>query len=200
MIPLYPYSFSVASDRDEVRQWRESYRENIRCQQFLDKRISELFDGWSLHGEVIDEACAEFGIDRVGWIFANTIAGNDFDGRYRQDNKIWAKTAYSIPDEDTNVNFELRSHPEIVNGLASQFRDYLLEQDYLPTGQRQRRKPREILQLRFYTKAWRCPSAELQVRFSWRCGRKSGRCLHAVQYTRASRNLPGTFTLGFGCD
>ena len=66
MIPLYPYSFSVASDRDEVRQWRESYRENIRCQQFLDKRISELFDGWSLHGEVIDEACAEFGIDRVG--------------------------------------------------------------------------------------------------------------------------------------
>ena len=57
MIPLYPYSFSVASDRDEVRQWRESYRENIRCQQFLDKRISELFDGWSLHGEVIDEGC-----------------------------------------------------------------------------------------------------------------------------------------------
>lgn len=55
MIPLYPYSFSVASDRDEVEQWRESYRENIRCQQFLDKRISELFDGWSLHGEVIDE-------------------------------------------------------------------------------------------------------------------------------------------------
>lgn len=134
MIPLYPYSFSVASDRDEVEQWRESYRENIRCQQFLDKRISELFDGWSLQGEVIDEACAEFGIDRVGWIFANTIAGNDFDGRYRQDNKIWAKTAYSIPDEDTNVNFELRSHPEIVNWLASQFRDYLLEQDYSEEG------------------------------------------------------------------
>ena len=107
MIPLYPYSFSVASDRDEVEQWRESYRENIRCQQFLDKRI---------------------------WVFANTIAGNDFDGRYRQDNKIWAKTAYSIPDEDTNVNFELRSHPEIVNGLASQFRDYLLEQDYSEEG------------------------------------------------------------------
>lgn len=134
MIPLYPYSFSVASDRDEVRQWRESYRENIRCQQFLDKRISELFDGWSLHGEVIDEACAEFGIDRVGWVFANTIAESDFDGRYRQDNKIWAKTAYSIPDEDTDVNFELRSHPEIVNGLASQFRDYLLEQDYSEEG------------------------------------------------------------------
>lgn len=134
MIPLYPYSFSVASDRDEVRQWRESYRENIRCQQFLDKRISELFDGWSLHGEVIDEACAEFGIDRVGWVFANTITGNSFDVRYRQDNKIWAKTAYSIPDEDTNVNFELRSHPEIVNGLASQFRDYLLEQDYSEEG------------------------------------------------------------------
>ena len=70
----------------------------------------------------------------------------------------------------------------------------------LSAGQRQGRKPRQILQLRFYTKAWRCPSAELQVRFSWRCGRKSGRCLHAVQYTRASRNLPGTFTFGFGCD
>lgn len=53
---------------------------------------------------------------------------------YQQDNKIWAKTAYSIPDEDTNVNFELRSHPEIVNGLASQFRDYLLEQDYSEEG------------------------------------------------------------------
>lgn len=41
---------------------------------------------------------------------------------------------YSIPDEDTNVNFELRSHPEIVNGLTSQFRDYLLEQDYSEEG------------------------------------------------------------------
>lgn len=152
MIPLYPYSFSVASDRDEVRQWRESYRENIRCQQFLDKRISELFDGWSLHGEVIDEACAEFGIDRVGWVFANTIAGNDFDGRYRQDNKIWAKTAYSIPDEDTNVNFELRSHPEIVNGLASQFRDYLLEQDYSEEGG----IAIAIRDKNLFTKQWQC--------------------------------------------
>ena len=103
MIPLYPYSFSVASDRDEVRRWRESYQENIRCQQFLDKRISELFDGWSLHGEVIDEACAEFGIDRVGWVFANTIAGNDFDGRYRQDNKISTSNCGVIPRSSTGL-------------------------------------------------------------------------------------------------
>lgn len=134
MTLLYPYSFETASDRGETKQWRDSYRENVRCQQFLDKRISELFDGWSLHGEVIDEACAEFGVDRVGWVLANTIAGNDFDGRYRIDNKVWAKTGYQIPDESTNVDFELRSHPEIVNGLTSQFRDYLLEQDHTQNG------------------------------------------------------------------
>ena len=57
MIPLYPYSFSVASDRDEVEQWRESYRENIRCQRFLENwetldaagKTAVLVSAWRSH-------------------------------------------------------------------------------------------------------------------------------------------------------
>lgn len=39
MKPLYKFSFSEAKRNNEVEEFRESLRENIRCRDFLDHEI-----------------------------------------------------------------------------------------------------------------------------------------------------------------
>ena len=41
MKPLYKFSFSEAKRNGETEECRESFRENIRCRDFLDKEITE---------------------------------------------------------------------------------------------------------------------------------------------------------------
>ena len=45
MKPLYKFSFSEAKRNNEVEEFRESLRENIRCRDFLDHEIGERSDG-----------------------------------------------------------------------------------------------------------------------------------------------------------
>ena len=42
---LYRYSAAEAKRNDEIEAWRNSQGENIRCKEFLDKQVSEKFDG-----------------------------------------------------------------------------------------------------------------------------------------------------------
>ena len=125
---LYRNSLSEARRCDELQLWRDSYKENIRCRDNLDKMVSEQYNGNILPDEIIKTACEEFGIDRVGWVLANTVNENDYDGRYRPDTKKWARTTFYIPNDIHNCEFELRTHPELVNGMVGQYRKYLSEE------------------------------------------------------------------------
>lgn len=109
-------------------EWRESHQENIRCRDAIDKMVSEQYSGNILPDKIIKAACQEFGIDRVGWVLANTVIENDYDGRYRPDTKQWAKNAFYMPNDKQNKEFELRSHPELINGMIGQYRTYLSEE------------------------------------------------------------------------
>ena len=125
---LYRNSLSEARRCDELQLWRDSYKENIRCRDNLDKMVSEQYNGNILPDEIIKTACKEFGIDRVGWVLANTVIENDYDGRYRPDTKQWARTSFYIPNDSHNCEFGLRTHPELVNGMVGQYRAYLKEE------------------------------------------------------------------------
>ena len=37
------------------------------------------------------ELCDEYGVDRVGWVLANTVQNHPWDGRFRHYNKTWAQ-------------------------------------------------------------------------------------------------------------
>ena len=115
--PLYRYPLRQAAANDEVKAWRESHRENIRCRDAMDISIRHHFDGLHL-AACAEELCDEFGADRVAWVLASTIQHADWDGRYRPNNREWA-AKYAIPTdpEDTTSDFCLTTHPEIVNGL-----------------------------------------------------------------------------------
>lgn len=122
MKPLYKFSFSEAKRNGEMEECRESFRENIRCRDFLDKEISEKFDGMYLPSECAENAVKEFGYDRTMWVIANTVLERDGDGRFHSKNRDWAKSL-NIPKENRNYEFELRSHSCMVDGLAGQVQE-----------------------------------------------------------------------------
>lgn len=124
-VHLYRYSLREAKEHDEVQDWKQSHAENIRCRDAIDRMVSERYRKSILPTDIIKDACAEFGIDRVGWVLATTVTENDYDGRYGEANKQWARTAFYLPNEDRNCEYELQSHPVLVDGLTGYYRNYL---------------------------------------------------------------------------
>lgn len=127
-VPLYRYSFREAKDHDEVQDWKQSHAENIRCRDAIDQMVRERYRNSILPTDIIKDACKEFGIDRVGWVLATTVSENSNDGRYRPDTRRWSMQAFYTPNDSRNHEFELQTHPELVNGMVGQYRKYLSEE------------------------------------------------------------------------
>ena len=123
-VPVYNYSLAEARELEEEEKWLESHKANVECKEGIEKAIRENYDGMSLGRDVAKELCDTYGIDRVKRVLATTIVENIEDGRYRPDNKEWANSVF-IPEEAENRDFCINCHPEIVNGLTSQYRRYL---------------------------------------------------------------------------
>ena len=121
MKALYKSSLDEAKRCNEMEQFRESLRENIRCRDYLDEQVRQKFDGMHLPSECAENTVKEFGYDRTMWVIANTILERKGDGRFHLQNKDWAKS-FAIPKSDRNYEFALNSHSCIVDGLADQVR------------------------------------------------------------------------------
>ncbi len=130
-LTLYYDSLDTARRQDDVMLWRNSLKENIRCKEAIEKALSENFDGMHLKDGIIPPLAEEYGTDRLTWVLANTVKEHMDDGRFRPANKEWANGIY-IPKDRLNYEFSVSSHPEIVNGLITDYRQYL---DYRKHGQ-----------------------------------------------------------------
>ena len=122
-LPLYRKSLPEAYQDGDSELWLISHRLNIECCTFIDQLVRDHFSGNFLDGEISVRAVEKYGIERVGWVLANTVQQRSWDGRFRPHNHEWAK-AFPIP-EGRNSEFVLDSHPEIANGLVDQYRDYV---------------------------------------------------------------------------
>jgi len=125
---LYRSSLLEAKRNNEVELWRESHRANIECKKAIEQSIFDNYDGTHLKGETAKDLCDIHGIDRVGWVLANTVQHHDWDGRYRPYNRNWANE-FTIPKgeaKDYAFDFCVNSHPEIINGLINQYREHVL--------------------------------------------------------------------------
>ena len=123
-LPLYYDSLDTARRQDDVMLWRNSFKENIRCKNAIEKALAENFDGMHLKDGIIPPLAEEYGTDRLTWVLANTVKEHMDDGRFRPANKEWADGIY-IPKGRRNYEFSVGSHPEIVNGLITDYRQYL---------------------------------------------------------------------------
>lgn len=111
---IYPYSLEYAIKHNERGLWRESYQANCDCARAIERAINENYDGSRLADNCEKAVLGEYGIDHVNWVLANTIHEKEQDGRISHYNKEWAKS-FHIPQDTTQLQFVVDSHPGLVN-------------------------------------------------------------------------------------
>lgn len=118
---VYPYSLFEAKRNGELEQYRESFRENVRCANAIKEAINQNFDGMHLNHNVAKPVITEFGYDRVNFVLANTLQQLDHDGRFSRDNKEWANGFFIHENKANPRNYEfmVTSHPAVLDGFIN---------------------------------------------------------------------------------
>lgn len=100
-IPVYKQSAEYAIEHDELPAYRESFRVNMACRDALESAIHESYHDYCLDtGKAAAQVAAQFGMERVAYVLANTVRAFDHDGRISRDNKAWAQTVPVCTDAD----------------------------------------------------------------------------------------------------
>lgn len=133
--PLYRHPAAYAREHDETALYRDSFQANIACKEAIEAAISKHYHDYRLGDEAAKEVVKEFGFERTMYVLANSVQHKEWDGRFSQNNKRWAR---SIPVHENNEGFGgdraayfsvNRSHPGLLDIFIDQVRhDYLLTQ------------------------------------------------------------------------
>ena len=128
-VPVYYEPFSYAKENDEVDVYRTSYRLNSECKQAIQKTIADNYDGMYLGDGAVDQVVRQYGMERVGYILANTLHHKSYDGRFSHGNKEWAEQV-STPEHNADrmtfrTDWVVDSHPAILDGFVTMFRKEL---------------------------------------------------------------------------
>lgn len=138
-VPVYYEPFSYAKENDEVDLYRTSYRLNSECKQAIHEAIADNYDGMYLGDDAVDQVVRQYGVERVGYILANTLHHKSYDGRFSHSNKEWAEQV-STPEHDADrmtfrSDWVVDSHPAILDGFVTMFREELDAQKELEQEQ-----------------------------------------------------------------
>lgn len=128
-VPVYYEPFSYAKENDEVDLYRTSCRLNSECKQAIHEAIADNYDGMYLGDGVVDQVVRQYGMERVGYILANTLHHKSYDGRFSRGNKEWAEQV-STPEHNADrmtfrTDWVVDSHPAILDGFVTMFREEL---------------------------------------------------------------------------
>ena len=119
---LYRGSLSEAKKKEQISLWKDSQQLNIVCKQTIEEAIRRDFDGMHLQPDCVEPVIREFGFVRTAWVLANTIRQKDWDGRFSPGNRAWARQI-PVPDESSAARYIVESHPAILDGFVSKFRE-----------------------------------------------------------------------------
>lgn len=138
-VPVYYEPFSYAKENDEVDLYRTSYRLNSECKQAIQEAIADNYDGMHLGDDAVNQVVRQYGMERVGYILANTLRYKNYDGRFSPSNKEWAEQV-GTPDNNTRIikfraDWVVSSHPAVLDGFVTMYRDELEAQKKLEQEQ-----------------------------------------------------------------
>lgn len=138
-VPVYYEPFNYAKENDEVDLYRTSYRLNSECKQAIHEAIADNYDGMYLGDGVVDQVVRQYGMERVGYILANTLHHKSYDGRFSHSNKEWAEQV-STPEHNVErmtfrTDWVVDSHPAVLDGFVTMYRDELEAQKKLEQEQ-----------------------------------------------------------------
>ncbi len=128
-VPVYYEPFNYAKENDEVDLYRTSYRLNSECKQAIHEAIADNYDGMHLGDDAVNQVVRQYGMERVGYILANTLHHKSYDGRFSHSNKEWAEQV-STPEHNARMiefrtDWVVDSHPAVLDGFVTMFRDEL---------------------------------------------------------------------------
>ncbi len=103
---------------------RLEHGQRLECKKDIDALIAEKFNGFVLPRNTADEIIDKYGIDCVEFVLANTVTHFDYDGRFSQNNKDWAKGIVA-ENEWQNNDLLLNSHLAVLDGFTNQARRYI---------------------------------------------------------------------------
>ena len=114
----------VAVDEKDIQLSlaRAEYQENVECKLAIEQAIARHYDGSRLDSMAAREVVEKFGAERVLYVLAGTLQQNEWDGRFSQDNKVWAETAKADPLFAHRRDFSVQSHPGLVDLFLTQVR------------------------------------------------------------------------------
>ena len=120
---LYKYDKEIAKQNGEIEICIKSFKQNKECAKAIDEALNENFSDNRLNvDKVIDTVVADFGIERVTHVLAAQVANHDWDGRYHNDVKDWAKEqikGFSSEFIEESRDYYLTAHPILIDGLSS---------------------------------------------------------------------------------
>ena len=138
-IPVYKQSAEYAIEHDELPIYRESFRVNMACRDALETAIHESYHDYCLDtGKASAQVAAQFGMERMAYVLANTVRAFDHDGRISRDNKAWAQTVPVCTDADewgherSRYFLVSQVNPGLVNLLVSRVREELAKEKDAP--------------------------------------------------------------------
>ncbi len=130
--PVYRHDGTYACEHNELPQYRTSNQANIACKEAIEKAIENNYRDNRLNSHAVMEAVrADFSMDRISYVLANTVQFKDWDGRISHVNKEWAKTIPVVPNPDSwggdrNCYFVVdQVHTGLVDLFVTHFRKEL---------------------------------------------------------------------------
>ena len=80
--PVYRHDAAYAREHDELPLYRESYQANIACKEAIEKAIADNYGNNRLNSQAVMETLsAEFSMERIQYVLANTVQQKKEDGR-----------------------------------------------------------------------------------------------------------------------
>ena len=135
--PMYYKPLYYAAENGEMEQYRASHFANQACRDAIEKAIAEHYRDNRLDPVAAKEVTEQFGYERTLVVLARTVKERDWDARFSNENKAWAKSLEDLPDPDTTSYFRYlinKSHPGLVDLFLTQARrEYAKEQEKKPS-------------------------------------------------------------------
>jgi len=145
-IPVYRFPAAYARENNELSLCRASNKANTACKEAIEKAISEHYYDNVLHKEAVAQVVEKFGYERPLYLLAITIRQKDWDGRFSNDNKAWAKTipVTENPDAwgtDRNCYLAVSSHSGLVDLFTKLAREEAKNYERKPSVLEKLQKP-----------------------------------------------------------
>jgi len=126
LVPIYLQNGEYARKHGELDAFRASYKLNVACRDAIENAIADNYRDNRLNAAGAHGVIEQFGMERTMMVLANTVQHKDWDGRFSDSNKAWAKTV-TVPVEDEgghrNAEFVVnKSHPGLTDLFVNQVR------------------------------------------------------------------------------